>query len=753
MRKACRLVLSGRVQGVGFRPFVYRLAHELGLSGSVMNGSGKVFVTAEGTGRALAEFAERLVADAPPLAAPHLDGSEEAEPSGLFGFRILESREGGPADIHVPPDLFMCDDCLAEVGDPAERRHGYPFTNCTQCGPRYTLIARLPYDRPNTAMTGFELCENCRAEYENPLDRRFHAQPLACPACGPHLEFAAGPDRFRGDVKALDAAIAMLKQGDIVAAKGVGGYHLLCDAKNGSAVERLRRRKHRPHKPLAVMFPLGGADGMDRIRDFAQADPAEAAAIAGPERPIVLLRKREQCALAEGIAPDLAEIGAFLPYAPLHHLLLDRFGGPLIATSGNVSGEPVIIDNRMAEARLGNIADAFLHHDRPILRPADDTVLRAIGGRPRTIRAGRGTAPLELRLPCPLAQPLLATGGQMKNAPAIGFAGRAVLLPHVGELDSPRAREVFEHVSCDLQQLYAAPAEAIVIDAHPGYWTGRWAKEQGKPVIVVGHHAAHAGALAGEYPEVETWLTFTWDGVGFGADGTLWGGETLFGRPGAWRRVASLRQFHVTGADRAGREPWRSAAAVMWETGRNFTFADERTTRMAHAAWSKRINTFATSAAGRLFDAAAALVLDLHTATYEGQGPMLLEAVAAPAADSILLPMLRDEDGLLRTDWSPLLDMLADETISRPERAGMFHASLANVICEQVRRLADELNFQAVGLTGGVFQNRMLAEMVMTRLAQMDMPVLMPGSVPANDGGLAFGQIVEAAAIIEGSRE
>lgn len=752
MTKTRRFVLSGRVQGVGFRPFVYRLARELGLSGTVRNGAGRVIVTAEGSAMALSSFARRLIADAPPLAAPRLEETVEAEPTGLSGFAIVDSRDGEAPDIHVPPDMFMCGDCLAEIGDPARRRFGYPFTNCTQCGPRYTLIAKLPYDRPNTAMSAFPLCEACRAEYEDPLDRRFHAQPLACPACGPHLEFVARVEREQGDAAAIDAAVAVLRTGGIVAAKGVGGYHLLCDARGDVAVETLRKRKHRPDKPLAVMFPLRGTDGLDMLRNYAEPDPEEANAVASPDRPIVLMRMRDPRGLAAGIAPGLSEIGAFLPYAPLHHLLLDRFGGPLVATSGNFSGEPVIVDNAMAETRLGAIADAFLHHDRPILRPADDTVLRVIGGRSRTVRSGRGMAPVELSLPRALKRPLLATGGHMKNAIALGFSDRVVLSPHIGDLETPRAREVFRQVADDIQDLYAQRGAAIVTDRHPGYWTTRWARQQELPVIEVGHHAAHASGLAGEHPDIEDWLVFTWDGVGYGDDGTLWGGEALLGRPGAWRRVASLRPFHLGGGDRAGREPWRSAAALLWETGRDPPFSDRVKNQLARDAWSKRINTFETSAAGRLFDAAAALVLGLENATYEGQGPMLLETIATKDATPIPLPLACDGAGILRADWSPLLDMLMDDTIPPPDRAGMFHASMAEAAVEQTLLIAEKADIQAIGLTGGVFQNRLVSETIMTRLAETDIHVLMPETAPANDGGLAYGQIVEAAAKLADDR-
>ena len=646
------------------------------------------------------------------------------------------------ADVHLPSDLFCCDDCVEELQNPSARRFRYPFTNCTQCGPRYTIIAALPYDRLNTSMAGFELCPQCRTEYDDPLDRRFHAQPLACPACGPKLVFRRDGEFYEGE-KALGAAIACLRRGGIVAVKGVGGYHLMCDPADDAAVMRLRARKRRPHKPLAIMFPQTGDDGLDAVRKCVHLSDTEARSCVDVARPIVLARRRENCALSQAVAPSLAELGVFLPYSPLHHLLLAEFGGPLVATSGNVSGEPVITDNAEAESRLARVADAFLHHDRPILRPADDSVLRVIGGRPRPLRIGRGMAPLEIELSRDLPEPTLAVGGHMKGAIALGWERRAVVSPHIGELDSPRSLDVFEQMIADLQALYRVEARRIVCDAHPNYASARWAVGQGLPITRVQHHVAHASALAGEHPEVGRWLVFTWDGVGFGSDGSLWGGEALVGAPGAWRRVASTRMFTVMGGDRVGREPWRSAAALMWETGRDWLPQVEHAA-LARQAWVKRIGAWRTSSVGRLFDAAAALVLGVDVASFEGQGPMMLESIAAAGTAAIPLPLRRDEAGLLRMDWQPLLPMLVDKDLGTGARAGIFHESLARSLAEQVSTVASTEKFAAVGLTGGVFQNRFLAERVMELLAAREIPVYLPEIVPANDGGLAFGQLIEA---------
>ena len=739
---ARRIVVSGRAQGVGFRPFIYRIARAFDLNGWVRNGAGRVVIHVEGSPPNIARFERALMVEAPPLAKPYLAASDAATVEGAADFRILASDASECADVHLPSDLFCCDDCVEELQNSSARRFRYPFTNCTQCGPRYTIIEALPYDRLNTSMAAFELCSQCRTEYDDPLDRRFHAQPLACPTCGPKLVFRRDGEFYEGE-KALGAAIACLRRGGIVAVKGVGGYHLMCDPADDAAVKRLRARKRRPHKPLAIMFPQTGADGLDAVRKCVHLSDTEARSCVDVARPIVLARRRENCALSQAVAPSLAELGVFLPYSPLHHLLLAEFGGPLVATSGNVSGEPVITDNADVEKRLARVADAFLHHDRPILRPADDSVLRVIGGRPRPLRVGRGMAPLEIELSRDLPEPTLAVGGHMKAAIALGWERRAVVSPHIGELDSPRSLDVFEQVIADLQALYRIEASRIVCDAHPNYASARWAVGQGLPITRVQHHAAHASALAGEHPDVGRWLVFAWDGVGFGSDGSLWGGEALVGAPGAWRRVASTRMFTVMGGDRVGREPWRSAAALMWETGRDWLPQVEHAA-LARQAWVKRIGAWRTSSVGRLFDAAAALVLGVDVASFEGQGPMMLESIAAAGTAAIPLPLTRDEAGLLRMDWQPLLPMLVDKDLGTGARAGIFHESLARSLAEQVSTVATMEKFAAVGLTGGVFQNRFLAERVMELLAAREIPVYLPEIVPANDGGLAFGQLIEA---------
>ncbi len=744
-RTARQIVIGGRVQGVGFRPFVYRMAARYGLSGRVQNGPGQVVIHVEGDAQAITDFERALVNAAPPLAEPHLKSATATAVEDAHGFHIDASEEGAAADVHLPPDMFCCADCLAEMRDPAERRFGYAFTNCTQCGPRYTIIKALPYDRPKTSMAGFTLCPRCRREYDDPSDRRFHAQPLACPACGPTLTFQRGDAEPIVGEGALAATLAALRDGGIVAVKGVGGYHLMCDASNDAAIANLRARKHRPHKPLAVMFPQRGADGLEVVREHVALDDAEARAVADPARPIVLACRRDESPLSHALAPGLNELGVFLPYSPLHHLLLGEFGAPLVATSGNISGEPVITDNSEAASRLGSVADAFLHHDRPIVRPADDSVTRIIAGRPRPIRIGRGRAPLELTLPHALAEPILAVGGHMKGAIALGWDQRIVVSPHISELDSPRSLQVLKQVIADLQALYRVEARRVVCDAHPGYASTRWAGEQDLPVTKVQHHVAHASALAAEHPHIERWLVFAWDGIGLGEADELWGGEAFAGAPGAWRRIGSMRRFSVTGGDRVGREPWRSAAGLMWEAGRQWSPARDEDGLTAQA-WRKDIGTTRTSSVGRLFDAAASLVLGVDVASFEGQGPMFLESAATQWAEPITLPLRRDEDGVWRSDWEPLLSVLTDQDRTVAERAGIFHASIAQALVDQAHALVETEKPQAIGLTGGVFQNRLLSERVIALLNENGFEARLPEIVPANDGGLAFGQVIEVLA-------
>ncbi|MDH5324651.1 MAG: carbamoyltransferase HypF [Gammaproteobacteria bacterium] len=731
-------LLNGHVQGVGFRPFVYRLARRYGVNGWVENRMGQVAIHAEASARILKSFHRHLLSDAPYHARANICSSRQVRLERFDSFSIRASRVTQSPDIGIVPDLPLCEDCLGELYNPHDRRYLYPFINCTNCGPRYTLIRDLPYDRCNTTMDAFALCEFCQREYLDPMQRRYHAEPIACPQCGPHIEFAVKDSVFplvgRRD-HALGQCIEAFNQGKTVAVKGVGGYHLMCDARNDRAVQSLRERKPRPDKPLAVMLLP------QQLSAHVTVTAVESQCLLGISRPIVLVQKASCSGLSKYIAPGLETVGLMLPYSPLHYLLLQQFGGPLVATSANLSGEPVITENLQVEKLLGSVCDACLHHNRPIQRPADDPVYCVIDKKPRPIRLGRGNTPLELDLPFHLDQVVLAVGGHSKNTIALAWGRRALISPHIGDLSSVRSMEVFQQTITELQRLYHVDAEIVVCDAHPGYASHRWAKNSGLPVQSVYHHHSHAAQLAGEFAAESRWLIFTWDGVGLGEDTALWGGEALLGEPGAWQRVGSIKPFYLPGGDKAARQPWRSAASLCWEAG--LTWRNHTDVGLAYEAWQRKLNCPQSSAVGRLFDAAAALLGLVQDASYEAQAPMLLENLARQGRGQALHLPLHHCGGLFQTDWRPLLPLLMDESIAPADRARSFHESLGMSIVAQalaVRRQGGEF---AVGLSGGVFQNRLLTELTLRLLREQGFRCYLPEQVPLNDAGLSFGQIVE----------
>lgn len=750
-KTARKIILSGVVQGVGFRPFIYRHAQQHQLHGWVLNSSGRVEVHVQGEQQFLDQFVDTLLQSAPALSRPVFESVEETGCLVTDEFLILASQADADADIHLPADLFTCDDCLQELNDPSNRRYRYPFINCTQCGPRYTLIEALPYDRPNTSMAGFPLCEACNQEYTDPYDRRYHAEPVACAKCGPALTYCeAGKKPVPGNEPALQASLGALRAGKVLAIKGIGGYHLVCDARSDSAVQQLRNTKPRPHKPLAVMFPAPRGDNLAVVRQYLHAGGAEAQLLESPARPIVLVAKLPGNGLSEAIAPGLNEVGSMLPYSPLHHVLLNDFGAPLVATSANISGEPVLTENDDVEQRLAHVANAYLHHNRPIVRPADDPVVRVINNHPSPIRQGRGLAPVEIELPFTLDKPVLAVGSHMKNTVALAWDNRVVVSPHIGEMDNLRSFETFTKCIDDLQALYQVNASHILCDAHPGFTPSRWAHQQGLPVDKVYHHHAHASATfiesPGKHSDRDNMLVFTWDGVGLGPDGTLWGGEALLGRPGQWKRAACFLPFSLPGGERAGREPWRSAAAICWGSGHECTLA-EASDPLLFSFWQQGMNAPLTTAAGRLFDAASALTGICSQASFEGQGPMLLEAMAGQHGSiddglSIPLEMLQKDD-TYHVDWSPLIPMLVDETRAQAERAARFHLSMAHSLLQQAIRLREDTGVNTIGFAGGVFQNRVLTEKCLELLKVNGFETTLPLLMPVNDAGISLGQIIE----------
>ncbi|MDH5484696.1 MAG: carbamoyltransferase HypF [Gammaproteobacteria bacterium] len=742
---AKEFVITGHVQAVGYRPFIYRLAHRLAINGWVENRMGQVVIHAEANQQQLDDFQTALIHEAPATARVNIQQVKLVDTRPFADFTIRKSSSDGHEDIRILDDLAVCDDCLAELNDTKSRYYQYPFIACTQCGPRYTVIKHLPYDRVNTSLNSFKLCHACRADYSNPEDRRFHAEAMACAACGPELHFH-NKGRIYKSVKALARCVEALQQGLIVAVKGVGGYHLMCDARRDDVVNRLRLRKHRPDKPLAVMLSSTQSSPLNQV---IVNDETINTLLDSPVHPLVLIQKPEDSGLAENISPGLDEIGILRPYSPIHHLLIDACGFPLVATSANNSGEPVLTDDRDVEQRLSSIADAFLHHNRPIERPADDPVYRVIHHKPRALRLGRGNAPLEMDLPFSLSRPVLAVGGHMKNSIALAWDNRIVISPHIGDLASLRSQQVFTRVINDIQTLYHTRAERIICDANSSYASSRWARQQALPLTKVFHHHAHAAILAGEYPDIKNWLVFTWDGVGLGEDKTLWGGEALLGNAGHWQRAASMMPFYLPGADKASREPWRSAAALCWQTGTECKQVDAiEGSDLLHQAWQKRLNTHKSSAVGRLFDAAAALINSTNYISYEGQAAMQLEAIAGTGqAEAIALPLYTDEQGCSRTDWTPLLQALMNTSISKQDRAALFHSSLAQSLVAQAIKIREQQGEFSVGLSGGVFQNRILTGLVMDGLSRAGFNACLPGTVPLNDAGLCYGQVIESANI------
>lgn len=744
--QAQRWRIGGRVQGVGYRPFVYRLAHTCELTGWVRNDSGAVEIHVEGSTEHLQAFGEALFRGPPPTASARLLEVKPAPLESGNEFQILSSASGNTQHIAVPMDLFTCDECVAELRDPKARRYRYPFINCTQCGPRYTIIRALPYDRCNTTLDSFPLCAACQSEYSNPLDRRFHAQPLACAVCGPTLCWQTGGCDILYRDAAMAAAIAALRAGQIIAMRGIGGYHLLCDAANDAAIRRLRERKRRPAKPLAVMVPWLGGDGLDCARQLADLCPAQVAALRDPSRPIVLAAHRSPLTLGAGIAPGLREVGVMLPYSPLHYLLLEEFGAPLVASSGNISGEPVLTSSEEAHQRLGPIVDGFLDHNRPIARHADDAVVRVIAGIARPLRMGRGTAPMDLALVAEIEVPTLAVGAYLKGSIALAWGRRVIVSPHIGDQSTPRGRAVFAQMVNDLQSLYGVRAERVVHDWHPDFPSTRWARACGLPAAAVWHHHAHAAAVAGEFPCDSAMLCFTWDGLGLGPDTTFWGGEALFGRPGAWQRVASFRPFSVLGSDRTAREPWRSALALCWEVGESWAEGERRAGSLLRQAFDAGLLPQRTSSVGRLFDAAAALIGVCNMTSYEAEAPMQLEALCEEDVAPVRLPLTRDDSGIWRSDWAPLLREMLDSRATAALRAARFHTSLAHALYAQALAVRGDTGVKRVGLSGGVFQNRLLTEQVHALLSAAGFDVLIPQNLPLNDAAISFGQIIEAAA-------
>jgi hydrogenase maturation protein HypF len=744
-----RVRVEGVVQGVGFRPFVHRLAGELELAGFVRNDERGAVIEAEGESASIDTLLRRLVADAPPLAQVELAGTELMQTCGDGGFVIAESASAGRPDAQVSPDTATCEACVRELFDPADRRHRYPFINCTDCGPRFTIVRGVPYDRRLTTMAGFTMCDACAAEYHDPADRRFHAQPNACPDCGPQLQLRGtvplSADDVRGTVP-LSGAVAVLKAGGIVAVKGIGGFHLACLAGDERAVAALRARKHREEKPFALM-----------VRDVATADelvrvgPLEAALLGGRDRPIVLAPRRPGASVAAAVAPLTPELGVMLPYSPLHHLLLADVGEPLVMTSGNVSDEPIAYQDDDALQRLNGIADAFLLHDRPIETRTDDSVLRLARGRPLPLRRSRGAVPSLLALPVPAARHVLACGAELKSTFCVSRGRRAWVSHHIGDLKNVETLGSFETGVAHFERLFAVAPEIVAHDLHPDYLSTTYAlAREGVERIAVQHHHAHLAACLAEHGETGPAVGAIFDGAGLGIDGTVWGGEILAGDLRGFERVGHLRPVALPGGDRAAREPWRMACAWRVAAGgdpRPLPGVDEQRWQAVAQIAETGLMSPPTTSVGRLFDAVAALCGLRLEVTYEGQAAMQLEAAYdAGEAGAYPLPVT---DGVLDARETILA---IDGDVGRGVGAGTiatrFHNALADATAAECARVAAERGTELVVLSGGAFQNRRLLERCSARLERAGVRVLVPERLPPNDGGVAFGQAAVAAATL-----
>ncbi len=760
-----RIALTGTVQGVGFRPFVYRLAHATGIAGRVRNDASGVTVEAFGAASALDDFEARLRREAPPAAVIEALRSEPIPAEPARGFEIVRSDASAEKRVVIPPDLATCPDCLAEVRDPANRRRRYPFTNCTSCGPRFTIALGVPYDRPATTMAGFQMCPDCVREYEDPLDRRFHAQPNACPACGPRLTLLDA----RGAAVACDdplrALAAALREGRIAAVKGIGGFHLACDATSPAAVRTLRERKRREEKPLAVMV-----EDLAAARALADLSEADAALLASVERPVVLCRLRAGAALAPEIAPDSPLVGLLLPYAPLHHLLLAEAARPLVMTSGNLSEEPIAFEDADALSRLGGIAELFLVHDRPIASRCDDSVARVVGGKPLLLRRSRGWVPRPIGLRRRFARPVLAVGAQLKNTFCLARGEEATLGPHVGDLDNLETYASFEAAVARLERFLDLRPEVVACDLHPLYLSTRYARERasalGVPLVEVQHHHAHAASAMAEHGLDGPVLALAWDGTGLGPDGAAWGGELLLAERSRFERLATFRPVPLAGGDRAIREPWRIALAALVDAFDGdpplarlplFSDVDAREIHVVRRMLAENLNSPPGHGVGRAFDAAGALALRRAVSRYEGQVAMALDnAALAEFSRGEGDPYPFDID-VSRTprevDLRPLWRALAMDVIAGIP-AGLvsvrFHAALVAAGAELIRRSAREHGRLPIVLTGGCFQNARLAEEIHFELAG-SFRVYLHSRVPPGDGGIALGQAVVADALSGGS--
>lgn len=742
-----RLEISGAVQGVGFRPFVYRLAMEMGLAGWVSNTSSGVLIEVEGEDPVLERFKTAIYDRKPPLAVIHGIQAETRPAAGYGGFEI-RSSSGGRRETLVLPDMATCPDCAREILDPGDRRFRYPFTNCTNCGPRYSIIKSIPYDRPSTSMADFRMCPRCMEEYSDPMDRRFHAQPNACPECGPHLSLWDGAGSVLAERdRALKMAARAILEGETVAVKGLGGFHLMVRGDRDLPVEILRKRKGRKSKPFALMFPDPSS-----VREACIVSKAEEELLRSPQSPIVLLRKRtgveDGGGISELVSPRNPELGVMLPYTPLHILLLGEVGLPVVATSGNLTDEPICTDEREALVRLSGIADLFLVHDRPIVRHVDDSIVRVFRGETMMLRRARGYAPLPVR--CSGGVSVLATGAHLKNTLALSVGSNIFVSQHIGDLETPEAMDAFDEVRGSIEALYRSTPSIAACDLHPDYLSSRRARESGLKVVPVQHHIAHIYSCMLDSQVERPLLGISWDGTGYGGDGTIWGGEFFKFGEDAVSRFATFRQFPLPGGEIAVREPRRSALGLL------SVIMDDPAEALPPGVFSadefgllggmleKGVNCPLTSSVGRLFDAVASLLGLCQRMEFEAQAAMALQHCAEDPADAGDYDWkLLEKGGILEVDWEPMIAGILHD-LKRGLKPGVISAKFHNTLASMATQVALRSRESSVLLSGGCFQNRLLLERVCSLLESRGLEPHYQTRLPANDGGIAPGQVLAA---------
>jgi hydrogenase maturation protein HypF len=759
-----KIIIRGAVQGVGFRPFVYRLASEMGLKGYVLNSTNGVIIEVENHPDVLSRFVLRLEKEKPVTAFIQSLEYSFLDPIGYEDFNIRKSTSDQDISAFILPDIAVCPDCLREMNDPQNRRYLYPFINCTNCGPRFSIIEKLPYDRPNTSMKIFTMCETCQKEYEDPLDRRFHAQPIACPVCGPRIELwdSSGMILQTGP-EALLRTVELIQDGLIVGLKGIGGFQFLVNALDAKAIARLRSRKHREEKPFALMFP-----NLEMIKNVCLVSEIEDRLLHSPESPIVLLKlngsNAHGLALSE-IAPQNPNLGIMLPYSPLHHLLLASLNIPVVATSGNISDQPICIDELEAIKKLGDVADYFLVHNRPIVRQVDDSIVRVILAREMVLRRARGYAPLPISInntstSTEIEQNYLALGGHLKNTVALSKGGNIFVSQHIGDLATAEANNAFEKVIRDFQDMYQIKDPVVVADMHPDYLSTKYGENHFAEIEKVQHHLAHFAACMAENQLEDEVIGVSWDGTGFGEDGTIWGGEFFRYQNGRYEHIAQLRKFPLPGGDLAIKEPRRSSLGILYEIFGESIFRNNKILtknfsgeelNLFRQMLVKNMNCLRTSSVGRLFDAVASLLDIRQKINYEGQAAMMLE-YSVNSLETNCYPFTVSGKNPLVIDWQPMIEQILGEIENKHPNgqiAMKFHLTLA----EMILKVCKQFPLKKVVLTGGCFQNAILLEKTINLLRENDYNPYWHQRIPPNDGGISLGQIVYLKSVKKYDRE